>query len=281
MTKRVGLIGWPVAQSISPAMHNAAFQALGLDWHYDAMAIPPDIVKYGIKEPMQHGYIGVNVTIPHKQEVMKIVKPDEYARAIGAVNTVDFRDLTGTNTDVTGFIDDLKAHNVPITGETVIVLGAGGASRAATYGLWREGANVIIVNRSLERANKMLADLAISAGILSRVDALTIDDASTLPASLIVNATPVGMYPNEDESPWVNGVSIPPNATLYDMIYRPAKTKLMTQVEANGGRAISGLGMLVRQGALSFQLWTGVEAPIDVMFSAARNALQIKEDDKS
>lgn len=273
MTKRVGIIGWPVSHSISPAMHNATFKALGLDWQYDAMAIPPDIVKYGIKEPMQHGYIGVNVTSPHKQEVMKIVKPDEIARAIGAVNTVDFRDLTGTNTDVYGFIDDLKANNVPITGETVVVLGAGGASRAATYGLWREGANVIVVNRSLEHANKMLADLAVSAGILNRVNALTLDEAVTLSPSLIVNATPAGMHPNHHSSPWVEGVPFPSNIALYDMIYSPAKTLLMKQAEAHGGRVFNGVGMLVRQGILSFKIWTGIEPPFDVMMSAALEAL--------
>jgi shikimate dehydrogenase len=220
MTKRVGIIGWTVSHSISPAMHNATFKALGMDWQYDAMAIPPDIVRYGIKEPMQHGFIGVNVTSPHKQEVMKIVKPDEIARAIGAVNTVDFRDLTGTNTDVYGFIDDLKAFEIPIKDQTVIVLGAGGASRAAVYGLWREGANITVVNRSMEQANKMLADLAISAGIMSRVNVLTLEDASTLPASLIVNATSAGMHPNEDLSAWDENIPFPSNITLYDMIYR-------------------------------------------------------------
>ncbi len=252
-----------------------------MDWQYDAMAIPPDIVTYGIKEPMQHGYIGVNVTSPHKEEVMKLVKPDEVARAIGAVNTVDFRDLSGTNTDVDGFINDLKAHQIPIEDQTVIVLGAGGASRAAVYGLWREGATVIVVNRTLERANKMLADLAISAGIMSRVNALSLEDASTLPASLIVNATSAGMPPNQDLSPWADDVPFPPHITLYDMIYRPAQTKIMTQVEASGGRAINGLGMLVRQGVLCFERWTGVEPPIDVMFEAAQNALYPKKDDKS
>ncbi len=269
MTNRVGLIGWPVAQSISPAMHNAAFQELGMDWQYDTMAIPPDIVTYGIREPMRHGYIGVNVTIPHKEAVMKIVKPDEIARAVGAVNTVDFRDMTGTNTDVDGLMQDLEAHHVLVEGQTVIVLGAGGAARAAVYGLWRGGADVVVVNRTLERANKMLADLAISAGIRDRVDALTIDEAATHPAKLIINATPVGMWPNVEDSPWINGVPFPTGVTVYDMIYRPQKTKLMTLAEAHGGRAIGGLGMLVRQGALSFERWTGTRPSLETMMAAA------------
>lgn len=268
MTNRVGLIGWPVEHSISPAMHNAAFKALDMDWSYDAMAIPPDIVKYGVIEPMRHGYIGVNVTIPHKQEAMRLVTPDEVARAIGAVNTIDFRTNTGTNTDVDGFINDLKAHDVPLKDQHVIVLGAGGAARAAVYGLVREGANVVVVNRTMEKAQVMLADLTISAGIRS-VDALTLDDAAEHPVDLIVNCTSVGMYPNVDVSPWIEGVPFPQGVTVYDMIYRPRITRLMQQAEARGGRAIGGLGMLVRQGALAFQIWTGVEAPIDTMMAAA------------
>lgn len=269
MTNRVGLIGWPVTHSISPAMHNAAFQALGMDWHYDVMAIPPDIVTHGIREPMRHGYIGVNVTIPHKEAVMRIVTPDDVARAVGAVNTVDFRKLTGTNTDVDGFIGDLNAHQIDVDGQTVIVLGAGGAARAAVFGLWRAGADVIVVNRTLERANKMLADLAVSAGLRDRVQTLTLDEAAESTPALIVNATPVGMWPDVDDSPWIAGVPFPRGITVYDMVYRPTQTRLMTQAEENGGRAIGGVGMLVRQGALSFQAWTEREAPLETMMAAA------------
>ncbi|GAB4342098.1 MAG: shikimate dehydrogenase [Phototrophicales bacterium] len=268
MTNRVGLIGWPVEHSLSPAMHNAAFQALGMDWQYDAMAIPPDIVKYGVLEPMRHGYVGINVTIPHKQVVMRLVTPDDVARAVGAVNTIDFRNNMGTNTDVDGFISDLKAHGIPLFNQHVIVLGAGGAARAAVYGLVREGANVTVVNRTLQKAQVMLADLAVSAGIRS-VDAVTLDEAVERPVSLIINCTPVGMYPHVDASPWIDGVPFPRDVVVYDMIYRPHTTRLMQQAEAHGGRAIGGLGMLVRQGALSFKIWTGVDAPIETMMAAA------------
>lgn len=238
------------------------------DWLYDAMAIPPDIVREGIREPMQHGYIGLNVTIPHKQAVMRLVTPDDVARAVGAVNTIDFRNMTGTNTDVIGLIDDLRANGVTLSGANVMVLGAGGAARAAVYGLAREGAHVTVINRTLEKAHVMLADLTVSAGIRG-VDVKTLDDAAESPVDLVMNCTSAGMWPRVDDSPWIAGVPFPRGVVVYDMIYRPQKTSLMQQAEDAGGHAIGGLGMLVRQGAVSFRIWTGVEPPVEVMMAAA------------
>jgi shikimate dehydrogenase len=273
MTQRVGIIGWPLTTTFSPAMHNAAFRALGMDWLYDKMAIPPDIVRLGILEPQRHGYIGLNVTIPHKEEAMRYVVPDTLAQWVGAVNTIDLRTMMGTNTDVAGVMDDLSAHGVAVAGQRVLVLGAGGAARAAVVGLAQAGAQVVVVNRSLERARAMLANLSLMNPRLS-ADAQTLDEAAEQGGfSLIVNATPVGMHPDVDESPWVNGVPFPHGVTVYDMIYRPAQTRLMRQAEQHGGRGIGGLGMLVRQGAAAFKIWTGVDAPVEVMFEAARAEL--------
>jgi shikimate dehydrogenase len=273
MTQRVGIIGWPLTTTFSPAMHNAAFRALGMDWLYDKMAIPPDIVRLGILEPQRHGYIGLNVTIPHKEEAMRYVVPDTLAQWVGAVNTIDLRTMMGTNTDVAGVMDDLSAHGVAVAGQRVLVLGAGGAARAAVVGLAQAGAQVVVVNRSLERARAMLANLSLMNPRLS-ADAQTLDEAAEQGGfSLIVNATPVGMHPDVDESPWVNGVPFPHRVTVYDMIYRPAQTRLMRQAEQHGGRGIGGLGMLVRQGAAAFKIWTGVDAPVEVMFEAARAEL--------
>lgn len=272
MTTFVGIIGWHLDHSLSPAMHNAVFEALGMDWRYEMMPIPPDIIHLGLREPQRYGYVGINVTIPHKEAVMGFVKPDERARAIGAVNTIDLRTMEATNTDVAGLIDDLKAHDVEFEGKNVIVLGAGGASRAAVYGLTMAGANVTVVNRTLQRANLMLVDLTISSGIRT-VNAKTLDEAVESPIDLIVNCTSAGMYPDVDTSPWVDGVPIPKDVVLYDMVYRPQQTKLMRKVEDSGGRAISGLGMLVRQGAESFKIWTGVDPPLEVMFDAVKKAL--------
>lgn len=272
MTTKVGIIGWPLSHTISPAMHNAAFQALGMDWHYEAMPVPPDIVRLGLIEPQRHGFVGINVTIPHKETVTRFVTPDESVRAIGAANTIDLRDNSATNTDVLGLMQDLEAGGVDVSGKNALVLGAGGAARAAVYGLMRAGAKVTVVNRTLERAQVMLANLALSAGIVDAA-ARTLDEAAEHPVDVIINATSAGMWPHVDESPWITGVPFPSQVTVYDMVYRPQRTLLMRQAEAAGGQAIGGLGMLVRQGAASFRLWTGVEPPVDVMFEAARASL--------
>lgn len=271
---RVGVIGWPIEHSLSPVMHNAAFAASGLnDWHYTALAIPPDIVGQSVKAFRGEGaYTGLNVTVPHKQAVMRFVRPDERAMALGAVNTIDFRDNTGTNTDVEGFMQDLAAHNVSLAGERVIVLGAGGAARAAVYGLVQAGAQVAVVNRTPEHAQVMLADLTLSAGVRG-VMVQSLADAVLDGVSLVVNCTTVGMHPQADASPWAEDVPFPEGVTVYDMVYRPVQTRLMQLAEANGGQAIGGLGMLVRQGALAFEIWTGQPAPLDVMFAAVQDAL--------
>ncbi len=263
---KVGVIGFPIDHSLSPVMHNAAFAALGMtDWLYDKIALMPDIVKIGLRELRDHGYIGVNVTIPHKQAVMPFVKPDAIARAVGAVNTIDFRKNTGTNTDVIGLMDDLAAHDVMVSGETVIVLGAGGAARAAVYGLANAGAQVIVVNRTADKAREMIESLGVKAEIMSA------DQAFDAGGRIVIHCTSVGMHPKADESPLE---AVPQGITLYDMIDRPAKTRLMEQVEGAGGRSIGGLGMLVRQGAAAFKLWTGVYPPVDVMLQAAHETLE-------
>ena len=271
---RVGVIGFPVEHSLSPIMHNAAFAALGMsDWLYDAMSIPPDILRYGVREPKNHGYIGINVTVPHKEAMLELVRPDEIARAIGAVNTVDFRNNSGTNTDAAGLVDDLRAHGLPIAQQRVLVLGAGGAARAAVYGLAREGAQVAIVNRTMSRAERLVAELSRAAGI-DGIAVMTLDEAAGWGMTLIINCTSAGLHPHVDHSPWIQSLPFPQGVTVYDTVYRPAKTALMRQCLTQGGRAISGLGMLARQGARSFEIWTGVAPPVDVMLYAAQAALQ-------
>jgi shikimate dehydrogenase len=177
---------------------------------------------------------------------------------------------------VIGFMDDLKAHGIVVAGTRVIVLGAGGAARAAVYGLAKAGAQVIVVNRTMDKAQVMLADLGISAGILSGVEARTLDESAEMNVSLIVNCTSVGMWPKVEDSPWIDGVPFPRGVTLYDMVYRPERTRLIEQIEAAGGRAIGGLGLLVRQGAAAFTLWTKREAPLEEMMAAAKEALRVK-----
>jgi shikimate dehydrogenase len=261
---RVGVIGWPIEHSLSPAMHNAAFAALGMtDWLYDKMAIPPDVLGPSIQEIRNHGYVGINVTVPFKESVMRFVPADPLAQMIGAINTIDFRSNIGTNTDAPGFIDDLAAHSIPYRGERVVVLGAGGVARAVVYALAQHEAVVAVVNRSVERAHELARTLLVPMTIMSQ------EDAYAWQPSLIVNCTSVGMHPEVCANPWRRDTPLPKAVTVYDTIYRPAKTNLMEQAEANGGRAVNGLGMLVRQGAAAFKLWTGVEPPIDVMTASA------------
>lgn len=265
---KVGVIGWPIEHSLSPAMHNAAFAALGMtDWHYDKMAIPPDIVRQSLKEFRDHNFIGLNVTVPLKQAVMPFVKSDAVAKAIGAVNTIDFRKNLGTNTDASGFMGDLAAHGVDVSGKRVVVLGAGGAARAAVYGLSQAGAEVIVVNRTPERAERLLQDVQSSGR------ALSLEEVSGLSFDVLVNATSVGMSPKADESPWPDELPFPQGIAVYDMVYRPAQTRLMMRADDAGCRVIGGVGMLVRQGAAAFRLWTGAEPPIDVMMKAVLDGL--------
>ena len=268
--KRVGVIGWPIEHSLSPAMHNAAFEALGMqdEWQYDKSAIPPEILKKSLREFMMHGYIGLNVTVPFKQDVVALFRPDPIVKAVGAANTLIFPRNEATNTDVFGFIDDLQAYNIPLQGQIVILLGAGGAARAALYGLAQAGAKVLVINRTLDKAQSMLDSMGIAtAKVVTPHQALESD------ATLLVNATSVGLSPNTEESPWERTLPLPTGTIVYDMIYRPAVTALMRQAEAQHLRAINGLGMLVRQGAASFEIWTGRKAPIEVMFDAVEAEL--------
>lgn len=269
---RVAVIGWPISHSFSPAMHNAAFDALGMtDWEYEAIAIPPDIVRTSLRELRDHHFVGVNVTVPLKELALPHTRPDDRARKIGAVNTITLSNMHATNTDVDGFMGDLAANEVDVAGKRVLLLGSGGAARAAVYGLAEAGAEIVIAARTPERAHKLVADLDVSVPIIA------FEDLAAQSPHLVINTTPAGMWPNVDESPWPDTIPFPQGVTVYDMIYRPERTRLMAQAEAAGGRGISGLGMLARQGAAAFKIWTGKDAPIDVMLNAARKVLQARD----
>lgn len=298
--QQVGLLGWPVAHSVSPAMFNAAFESLGMNWRYTAFAVAPDQLKQTLHDLQRQGVRGLNVTVPHKQAVIPFVDVlHAEAKAVGAVNTITFTNsggtvkLHGTNTDIEGFRTDLVAfldmdETRPLR---ALVLGSGGAARAATYVLAQLGYQITVVARNPNRALELIRDVQI--GFATPARAIPADITSTqwrmkmvtVPwdrlgqvssrADLIVNCTPVGMWPQDNESPWPDHVPIPATAIVYDMVYRPTKTRLIRQAEAAGARAIGGLGMLVKQGAAAFRLWTGQEAPLDVMTQAAQKALEL------
>jgi shikimate dehydrogenase len=295
-TQEVGLIGWPVAHSVSPAMFDAAFAALGLNWTYEIFPIQPKDVRSGLQTLRERGLHGFNVTVPHKSAIipyLNTILPE--AKTLGAVNTVTaVHEKTtyweGTNTDIDGFQHDLLAHiRPPRPGAQALVLGAGGAARAAVYVLARLGFQVLIASRNPAHGLDVIR--AVQAGLMLANPARGQIESTqwrmqfrTLPfdrlheiknrVDLIVNCTPVGMWPHVDESPWPDKVPLPLDATVYDMVYRPARTRLLRQAEAAGLVGISGLGMLVRQGAAAFRRWTGLEAPYEIMFNAARQMLE-------
>jgi shikimate dehydrogenase len=281
-THRTGLIGWPVEHSVSPAMLNAAFMALELDWRYELLPTRPGCVAERIASLREAGYRGANVTIPHKRAVM--LHLDELtaaAQEIGAVNTIveDQGQWIGHNTDAAGFVDSLVHAGVEILGRAAVVVGAGGGARAAVYGLLQEGAErVVVLNRNLERAEALAYDLDFSEGGASRVEVGELSSTalvrSVARAGLLVNATPVGMWPQVGSSIWPDDVPIPTRLAVFDLVYNPYETQLLQQARASGAGTIGGLEMLVRQGAEAFELWTGQRAPVAIMREAALAALQ-------
>lgn len=272
---RVGLIGWPVEHSVSPAMHNAAFEALGLPWRYTLIPTAPDRLEQEVANLRGGGFRGVNVTVPHKQSVMPYLDEiTEAARAIGAVNTivVEGGRLIGHNTDADGFWRALREAGYEPAGKRALVLGAGGAARAVVYALGRGGSRVSIWNRTAARASSLTLDMQRVNVIPSVVARLS--DLEPGNVDLLVNTTPIGMWPQEDASPWPSTLPIPAHWTVFDLIYNPVETRLLARAAAAGARAIGGLAMLVHQGALAFELWTGQSPPTDVMMAAAMESLK-------
>ena len=280
MTLQAGIFGYPIAHSISPAMHQAALDHAGIDATYDAWETPPSSLARGVAMLRGDDYLGANVTVPHKQAVMEhLDEIDELATRIGAVNTIvnEGGRLLGSNTDAAGFIDSLRDEaGLNPSGLEAVLVGAGGAARAAAYALAIEGAaSLTIANRTLERA-RTLADEVGRTGL--KAQALALDDDELphrcLEAQLIVNSTSVGMLhgPAEGLSPIPSEV-IRPGVVVYDMVYNPADTPLLKTARSGGAKVAGGLLMLVYQGAASFRQWTGRTAATTVMLEAARRAL--------
>jgi shikimate dehydrogenase len=283
-TQLVGVIGWPVAHSLSPAMHNAAFTYAGLNWRYVPLPVRSGDLAMAIKGLPALGFRGVNITVPHKVDVIPLLDSlTEAVSIVGAVNTVridrNTGHLEGLNTDMTGFLADIAANNIRVNkASRVLILGAGGASRAAAAGLVRSGAHVIICNRTLSKAQAIVKFMQ-SSWAHPNIEATSMDDLPhvTGGVTLIVNTTPVGMWPDVDSTPWPESVPLPPNATLYETVYRPLKTRLMRDAEKAGLRTVGGIGMLVYQGAAAFEVWTGRKAPVDVMKMICEQELKESE----
>jgi shikimate dehydrogenase len=322
---RLGLIGYPLGHSLSPKIHAAALDACGLEGEYALYPIVPDD-SAGLKNLLarvRSGEIhGLNVTIPHKQNVIPLL--DELtptAQAIGAVNTIYFRNdhLIGDNTDAPGFLADLRKFlasvdqqenfpsvtpalapganvarrvvsptkqsprtvrgllredhprndegtETPRHGEkNALVLGAGGSARAVVYALVNDGWHVTIAARREEQAHQLAASYSSRQLQITNYEEFIFHLSSFI---LVINATPLGMTPNTDASPWPENLSFPRHAAIYDLVYNPRETKLVRDARAASLPATTGLGMLIEQAALAFEMWTGYAPPRDTLFAA-------------
>jgi shikimate dehydrogenase len=247
-----GVLGWPVGHSRSPAMMAAAFRELGLDWHYLPLPVPPELFDATVRALPVSGHAGANVTVPHKLAAHAVCDElSDAAREIGAVNTLSFRDgrIEGENTDAPGLLD---AIGEGVTGRRALVLGAGGAGRAAAWALRGAGADVSVWNRTPARAEALAAELRVR-----RVE-------RPEPVDLLVNTTSVGL-----EQLGLSGTE--PPAVLVDLVYGPEPTALVRWAEGSGARVVDGLEVLVRQGGRSLAIWTGANPPIEIMRKAARH----------
>jgi len=277
---QLGLIGYPLGHSLSPKIHDAALKACNLNGSYSLFPIQPDD-KGGLKDLLSRvrsGEItGLNVTIPHKQNVIPLL--DELtltARAIGAVNTIYLREnkLIGDNTDSTGFLADLKRifHPSSFTRSVhpfALVLGAGGSARAVVYALVNDGWNVTIAARRLDQAQQLAYSFPNYQHLhRMQVQVLPITNFTDLRPStfdMIVNTTPIGMTPNTDQSPLPENIILSPHTIIYDLVYNPRETKLVKDARTQGLSTTTGLGMLIEQAALSFELWTGHTPPREIL----------------
>jgi shikimate dehydrogenase len=276
MTQRLGIIGYPIGHSISPIFQQAGLDHLGIDATYEKWEVTPEGVGDFVNGLRAPGTLGINITVPHKQAVIPFLdEVDEWATAAGAVNTIVNHDgrLSGHNTDGPGFLRALLVETgYDPKGTRALVLGAGGAARGILLALARGGVDsMVIANRTLKRA-ETLAKLASDNGVRSEAISLS-GDALTEAASgadLIVNCTTMGMShgPDEHGSP-ISAAQIPATAIVNDVVYTPLITPFLKEAAAAGATALGGLHMLVYQGVLSFQMWTGVDAPVDVMLAAA------------
>src|SRR5260370_21688070 len=253
-------------------MHNAGFSYVGLNWRYVRLPVRTEHLAVAIRGMAALGFRGANVTVPHKVDVIPLLDNiTEAVTVVGAVNTIrvdrNTGRLEGMNTDMGGFLTDLAANRVGIGKDSrIVVLGAGGAARAVCAGLVRSGAQVTVVNRTPERAQSIVAFMR-SSWAHENIEAVPLDSLASVArtATLIVNTTSLGLWPDADATPWPAAVPFPAGATVYDTVYRPLKTRLMREAEAAGLRTVGGIGMLVYQGAAAYEVWTGRKAPTDVM----------------
>lgn len=279
-TRVCGVIGDPIEHSLSPIMHNAAFKAIGLDYVFLAFKVKTARVEDAVNGMRALNIRGLNVTMPHKSTVMAhLDRVDLSAQVINSVNTILNKEnlLFGFNTDGVGALKALKENGIALKGRKVLLLGAGGAARAIAYAMAKESDELAVLNRTVKQAQalaKLLeksANKKIFAGSLSPSDV----QKNLQDSDILINATSVGMKPHLEESP-VPAKLLRSNLAVMDIVYNPLETKLAKDAKAAGAKVVSGVEMLIYQGAASFETWTGKSAPVEVMRKAALNHLQQK-----
>lgn len=273
----IAILGHPVRHSFSPIIHNTALRHQGLNFVYVAADVLPNSLPQALQGLFALGFAGANVTLPHKEAVLPYMDSlTSAARAVGAVNTIVCKggQLYGDNTDVEGFLSPLRG--MEITGKPMVLLGAGGAARAVAYGLLKHyrPCPLTVVARRVEQANKLVKDLAKFSGD----GELNVTDFASAAmhvrnSQLIVNSTPVGMHPNTRETPWEQLEDFSSGQVVYDLVYRPSRTRLLEDAESRGATVIGGLTMLVEQAAAAYRQWTDQDLPIEVVNSTLRGLL--------
>jgi shikimate dehydrogenase len=268
-TRLCAVYGSPIAHSASPAMHNAAFAALGLNWRYLAFEVDPKNLRAAIDGAKAMNFAGINLTVPHKLLAVEMVDAlDESAKIWGAVNTIQFQAQgaqsrsIGFNTDADAIVTALREDlQMELRGAKILLLGAGGAGQAAALKLASENiAGLFVVNRTEEKAD------AIAGEIIERFPSVKVSVGYPKEnVDLILNATSLGMKAGDPSPLDEKQFSLKQTGAVYDMVYRPAETKLLAAARAAGCKSANGLGMLLHQGATAFKIWTGKPAPLDVM----------------
>jgi shikimate dehydrogenase len=277
-TNIVGLIGNPVEHSFSPQMHNAAFKALNLDYTYVAFDVNPADLKTAINGAKSLNIKGFNVTIPHKINVINYLNTlDDIAKLIGAVNTIDFKNLKGYNTDGIGAIKAIEEID-SVKNKNIVIAGAGGASRAISFYLAKYGADKItILNRNIDKAKNLANDI-LNSNLIEDIKTDSISQINDYlnDSDILINTTPVGMSPNINDKPIATADNMHEDLIVFDAVYNPNETVLLKEAIKANAKPVYGIKMLLYQGAESFKIWTGQNPPIDVMEEILIKTLNLK-----
>lgn len=277
-TNIVGLIGNPVEHSFSPQMHNAAFKALNLDYTYVAFDVNPADLKTAINGAKSLNIKGFNVTIPHKINVINYLNTlDDIAKLIGAVNTIDFKNLKGYNTDGIGAIKAIEEID-SVKNKNIVIAGAGGASKAISFYLAKYGADKItILNRNIDKAKNLANDI-LNSNLIEDIKTDSISQINDYlnDSDILINTTPVGMSPNINDKPIATADNMHEDLIVFDAVYNPNETVLLKEAIKANAKPVYGIKMLLYQGAESFKIWTGQNPPIDVMEEILIKTLNLK-----